>query len=91
MEFWMWADGETDNGQLDNCDEQTIDTIMELPGFADALLDAGWLAKDGSGLTIPNWEHHLGAGAKQRMIAARRVQRHRVRRANERNAERQDR
>lgn len=74
MDFWEWADSETDNGLLPNL------TIAELsqaiPGtderFWLAVVQAGWLLVGNTGLTIPNFDRWLGRSAKKRLQKNRR-------------------
>ena len=73
--FWMWADGETEDGYLSGCTKQVIDRVVNLDGFADAILAVHWLEQDANGLLIPNFTRHNGESAKKRAMAAERQRR----------------
>ncbi len=74
IEFWCWADGETDDGVLPGCTFGIVDRVVGHNGFADAMVQIGWLVKDptGKGLIVPNFERHMGESAKRRSLASRR-------------------
>ncbi|EJF6164556.1 hypothetical protein M8W81_004519, partial [Salmonella enterica] len=54
-----------------------IDRIGFMPGFADALIQVGWLRSEGSILIFPNFDRHNGKSSKKRTLANRRVTQHR--------------
>ena len=83
VEFWAWADQETEDGDLRNCDAEAIDEMIGQPGFVDALCSVGWLIKRSDGLELPNWDYHNGGNTKKRLLATRREQRHRIKRSQE--------
>ena len=53
--------------------KDVIDLIAGHPGFADAMILAGWLQQGEEGLTFPNVDRHLGEGSKTRGLTARRM------------------
>lgn len=73
---WAWADEHTTEGVFTGS-EQDIDDIAELDGFADAMIQVGWLAVDGDTITFPDFGEHNGETAKQRAQAAKRAARRR--------------
>lgn len=73
--FWLWADGETEDGYLPGCTNQVVDRVVGLEGFAEALIVVRWLEQDTSGLLIPNFTRHNGESAKKRAMAAERQRR----------------
>lgn len=82
--FWSWADSHTTNGNatvtlpsLQNHGESVsiawIDRYLQATGFAQSLIDVGWLVVDDSGIHLPNFDRHNGQTAKQRALTSKRV------------------
>lgn len=71
LEFWSWADIETEAGCLPHFTPEMIDQIIDRAGFAAALIEVGWLVIDGSDLIIPNFKRHNGLSAKRRAADAK--------------------
>ncbi|ATA23506.1 hypothetical protein BIY26_09350 [Brenneria goodwinii] len=81
IRIWAWADQQTIDGNA-NCNaasvtKNAIDRIAFLPGFADALLQVGWLRNEGNTLVFPNFDRHNGKSSKKRTLTNRRVTEHR--------------
>ncbi len=68
MEMWEWADGETANGHIKGATGEDIDRLVDLPGFATALLssEVAWLTVNSQGITFPRWTRNNGESAKRR-------------------------
>jgi hypothetical protein len=66
--FWAWADKHAVDGRVDGAATKLIDRVVGKVGFADALVDAGWLILDTSGASIPNFDRHNGESAKERSL-----------------------
>lgn len=82
VKFWSWA-----NAQLRSCNADVtpmywIDRYVGAPGFAQAMVDAGWLEPFGDGIRIPNWDRWNSQAAKRRILTARRVQKSRAEKCN---------
>lgn len=77
VRFWSWADQMTEDGVLDPRSMPAIDRVAACPGFAAALVQAGWLDKQDGALVIPNFDRHNGESAKKRALSARRSQKYR--------------
>jgi hypothetical protein len=75
--FWSWADKNTADGTL-VASREIIDTLTT-EGFANALINVGWLdfTDDGEIAHIPNYDRHNGSSAKSRAMTADRVRKHR--------------
>jgi hypothetical protein len=73
---WAWADEHTTTGHARRVTLSVIDAIARHVGFADAMITVGWLAVEGDGglldVSIPNFDRHMGEGAKGRVLAAKR-------------------
>lgn len=85
FKLWRWADDHTTNGNATSVTEFLLDSITGVKGFAVALEKVGWLIvnKRGDsaaifGIEIPNFERHMGEGAKQRALTANRVEKSRA-------------
>jgi uncharacterized small protein (DUF1192 family) len=63
--LWSWADKHSANGLL-RVSSDYIDRLVACPGFADALVEVGWLRVRRDHLELPEWSRHNGASAKAR-------------------------
>lgn len=77
MRFWIWADQNTEDGNLNVTTSGYIDRITSCTGFADALINVGWLARSDTGLVIPNFDYHMSESAKKRANNVKKVRKHR--------------
>ena len=81
IRIWAWADQQTIDGNANSnavsVTKSAIDRIGFMPGFADALIQVGWLRFDGSILIFPNFDRHNGKSSKKRVLTNRRVTEHR--------------
>lgn len=66
-----WADGVTCDGSLSDMTAEDVDYVVGCDGFGEALVQAGWLISDDSGLRFKDWDCHNGATAKRRAMKAR--------------------
>jgi len=88
IRLWVWADQQiaisnadsvTDTEQME-CKSNAsllskiaIDRIAFMPGFADALIHAGWLIQEDDSLFFVNFERHNGKNSKNRALTNERV------------------
>lgn len=72
--LWSWADEVTEDGHIRRVSAPFIDRLVGRPGFADALVAAGWLTVATDGLELVNFEEHNGHSAKRRAQEANRKQ-----------------
>jgi len=78
--FWSWASANTTDGKLPDVDCKTIDHIVDVAGFADALMNVKWLKRGKKrGLVIPKFGAHMSHSAKARAGEALRKARQRMR------------
>lgn len=80
--LWAWAQQHTVDGSLPFTTDQDIDDLVGRDGFADALRLIGWLETHpecADGIVFPRWDEYNSNGAKERLQAAERVARQRVR------------
>ncbi|TKK23411.1 hypothetical protein EcCFBP13530_04435 [Enterobacter cancerogenus] len=88
IRLWVWADQQiaisnansvTDSEQKERKSNASvlskiaIDRIAFMPGFADALIYAGWLIQEGDSLFFVNFEKHNGKSSKNRALTNERV------------------
>lgn len=75
MEFWSWADAQTEDGWLPNVTPADVDAVVEHPGFAKVAASAqvAWLTFEKDGLILPEFLVHNGQSAKRRAQHQRRV------------------
>lgn len=53
--------------------KSAIDRITFMAGFADALIQVGWLVETNGVLSLPNFERHNGKSSKKRAVTNERV------------------
>lgn len=70
--LWSWADTHTTDGRVDGIDAAWVDKYLERKGFAEAMVQAGWLTIDAGGIVFPKYTEHNGATAKRRAKEAKR-------------------
>ena len=75
--FWSWVDQHSRDGAIPGVTLAWIDRFTESDGFAQALMDVGWLNGSDGDLTVPNFERHNGSSAKKRAQATVRKQKSR--------------
>jgi len=80
VNFWVWADQNTEDGRLIG-DRKVVDTLT-MENFANELIKVGWLDIIGGHIEIPKFLLHNGASAKRRALTAQRVANHRKRNSN---------
>ncbi len=68
IEFWGWASGETEDGQIVDV---YVDTLTSLVGgdceFWNSVIKSGWLESTKTGIRIPNFDRWMSSGAKSRL------------------------
>ncbi len=72
MEVWEWADDNSRNGKISGVGISHVDAVAEIPGFATAMIDVGWLKQTETGIEFPRWNRHNTKTGKQRALAAAR-------------------
>jgi len=72
--LWSWANRHLENGYARSVTESWVDTYLNAPGFASAMLEAGWLQVRSGGIQFPNFDNWNSQSAKQRILATKRVQ-----------------
>jgi DNA replication protein DnaT len=83
VRFWSWAElSGADPNDL-NVTKEFINKVCGRKGFAEALIQAGWLNESDGRLSFPNFERHNGNASKVRGLTARRVEQHRARKGKE--------
>ncbi len=56
---WGWLDSQTEDGKGVLLSREEVNSIVELPGFAEALEDVGWLSGNDWSLEITGFEIHI--------------------------------
>jgi hypothetical protein len=78
IKVWGWASR--------NCNADGVTTIAALPhlnqlaghqGFAESMVEAGWLRVKDAKITFVNFDRHCSQTAKDRALVGRRVNKHR--------------
>jgi hypothetical protein len=73
--LWGWADVHTADGSAVGLDVDWVDEIAGVTGFAAAMMDAGWLEANGTGIRFANFDKHNGQPAKVRALGKNRMKR----------------
>lgn len=70
---WCLFDAHSEDGRLTGYTPEVINSIIGMDGFAEAMIDVGWLnVEDSQTVAIPRFEQHNGKSAKRRMMDSER-------------------
>ena len=75
--IWSWADGQTEDGSAAGVSLRWVARHLNKPGFANAMVECGWLEVTDTGLLFPGFERHNGKSAKSRAQTKNRQQMYR--------------
>ena len=78
VRIWIWADQQTHDGNARSVTKALLNRVSGVTGFAEAMIDVGWLKAEETGLVFTNFERHNGHTAKKRSLSAKRVEAHRA-------------
>ena len=81
--LWCHFENQSKSGHIKGLIPDDIDAICGKKGFADAVVDVGWLAFDDGGAKIPAYDEYMGAASKKRDAESERQRQHRDRVAND--------
>ena len=81
--LWCHFENQSKSGHIKGLIPDDIDAICGKKGFADAVVDVGWLAFDDGGAKIPAYDEYMGAASKKRDAESERQRQHRDRHAND--------
>ncbi len=70
--FWSWCDDNLADGHARGVTKTILDRAIGHDGFAQAVINAGWLIDLGDAIQIPNFNRHLSQSAKNRALASER-------------------
>ncbi|WGL96473.1 DnaT-like ssDNA-binding domain-containing protein [Arsenophonus nasoniae] len=77
IRIWAWADLQTLDGNAGSVTKSVLDRLTFVTGFADALIQVGWMREIDGKLILPNFDRHNGESSKKRALTNRRVAEHR--------------
>lgn len=80
VRVWIWADQNSLDGNGLSVTLAFLNRLTVQQGFAEALLQVGWLLGEDGNLTFPDFTKHNGQSAKTRADTNRRVAKHREKR-----------
>lgn len=78
VRLWSWANEQLADGNAPGVTVSWIDRYLSLPGFAMAMVKAGWLTEAEGGVAFPKFDVWNSQGAKRRLLTSKRVQQHRA-------------
>ena len=64
--IWSLFDTHSTDGVLEGYTLAMLDRMLGIPGFAQAVVDVGWLVVTPKGLEMPEFDTHNGKGGKRR-------------------------
>lgn len=74
LRVWGWATEQLPDGNAKgngvSVTKKFLDRLVFVTGFADAMVSAGWLVADSTGVSFPHWDRYLSEGSKARALAA---------------------
>ena len=76
--LWSWADRQVQDGNAPGVTAAWVDRYLSVPGFAAAMVSAGWLTVESDSVTFPKFDRYFSQSAKQRALTALRVAKHRA-------------
>lgn len=77
LRLWAWANAHTADGVLAGVPGAWLDAHVGLPGFCEAMAEAGWLRLTAEAVEVPNFGRYNGSTAKARARGRVRAARHR--------------
>lgn len=81
VRLWSWAELNRIEPNDLGVTKEFIDKVVGRKGFAAALMQAGWLLEEDGKLSFPNFKRHNSPVAQNKALTAKRVARHRLRKA----------
>ena len=68
VQVWSMADMHADGEKLPGMSLETLDLLVGISGFAQAMVEVGWLEEGEKSLNLPNYQEHNGSTAKRRAV-----------------------
>lgn len=68
VRLWIWADLHTINGNTSCITCRLVDRIVFMPGFAEALIQVGWLKENHCCLSLTDFKRHNPLSSKARAL-----------------------
>ena len=81
VRLWSWAELNRINPNDLGVTKEFIDKLVGRKGFAQALMQTGWLIETDEKLSFRNFKRHNSPVAQNKALTAKRVARHRLRKA----------
>ncbi len=75
--LWSWVDRESRNGHVPCVTPAWVNRHVRADGFAEEMVEQGWLVFENGGITFPNFDEHMSGWAKKRADSAKRTAKHR--------------
>ncbi|AMV30864.1 hypothetical protein VN12_19765 [Pirellula sp. SH-Sr6A] len=74
VRFWIWCDDNLETGSAIGVTPVALDALLNCDGFAQTLIEVGWLRVRNGSLEVPNYDRHLSENAKKRAHSQERMQ-----------------
>lgn len=66
--LWSWVSEHSSDGCMTGVTQSWVDYHLRTPGFASAMVKAGWLEAAERGIVIPKFDVHMSESAKKRAV-----------------------
>lgn len=76
--LWAWANRQLSNGHAASVTKMWLDRYLSSSGFADAMIETGWLIEKNGAVSFSKFDRWNSQGAKRRLNAAKRQKNKRV-------------
>lgn len=83
VHLWSVADAHADGEMLPGMDENSLDSMVQIPGFAREMIKVGWISINNDSMQLVNYQTHNGTSAKRRAEDAGRKRTERGQNADE--------
>lgn len=75
--FWSWVDEAAEDGLLPGYTAEDVDSELGFEGFAQAMIEVGWLEQRKEALFVPEFDKYLGKVHRKRAADAARQRKYR--------------
>ena len=72
IRVWSWANQQCADGNAPSVTISVLERSANVPGFAQAMQNVGWLVVNNGNLSFPNWDYWNSQSSKQRLLTNRR-------------------
>lgn len=78
MRVWGWFDQQTENGNAPSVSKKLLDRLVGVTGFCEHMKSVAWMIESEGVISLPHFDRHNGKTAKNRLLTAKRVAKHKA-------------